>query len=924
MSPVNLLALESNVYHQFTRLQSFSEGWQWMAIAVAGILLITYTIWIYRRDSVELSRGVSWLLVALRLSAFLGILIFFLNLEKRSERQLVKNSRALLLIDTSQSMGLHDSDASQSSNGPSRIDHVIHELQTGAFLASLRTNHDVIAYRFDQGAKPIEFASFPKLVKPSRQTAPEEKKDDRQAAALRQSQTLALIAVGALAFALVTGVLHLRTGTTRRAHTENSWFLLASMLLLIISLVFFGVADLRSPDTSLLVSLGLQPETSHDPLPEINVEQEIQTEPQVNWSAELIPQGAKTRLGDAVRYLVNKERGGPIAGIILFSDGRLNDGMDHTRAVEVARTAKIPVHCVGLGSDRQPRNVRVVDLEAPPRVYPGDDFTLTAYIQNHGYSGRSATVELLSGKVGASESETQLLEDQRTILLGESGVIDAVTFEATPVDRGRREYTLRIVPPNQDQNPNDNRKSTTIDIIERKAKILLIAGGPTREFRFLRNQLYRDKDSILHVWLQSGQPGISQESDELLFEFPALNDELYEYDCIIAFDPNWEALDELQAELLEKWVAEKAGGLIAIAGPVFTPEWTRFRRGRNLAVDTIKRLYPVSFFSQGSAALQLGRFGAERAWPLEFTRDGLQADFLWLEESPTESERTWASFEGVYGYYAVKEKKRGAKILAHFSDSETAIDEQLPIYLANHFYGAGRVFFQASGEMWRLRAMDEGYFEMYYTKLIRWASQGRILRDSTHGVLLTDKERCSLGEHVVVRAMLQDERHAPLDVNDVESTLVLPDGTRKPLQLPRVKDASRDGMFSAQFTVMQEGNYRIELSSPGGGPDELLTREVRVVATRAESERPERNDALMKELADKTGGQYFIGVRAAVNQQNSGRAPLANLLEPQDQVSYLPGTPDRKFEEVLMTWLMILISGVLCCEWLIRRLSRLA
>jgi hypothetical protein len=41
-----------------------------------------------------------------------------------------------------------------------------------------------------------------------------------------------------------------------------------------------------------------------------------------------------------------------------------------------------------------------------------------------------------------------------------------------------------------------------------------------REFRFLRNQLFRDKDIELHVYLQTGVPGISQESDKLLHSFP--------------------------------------------------------------------------------------------------------------------------------------------------------------------------------------------------------------------------------------------------------------------------------------------------------------------------------------------------------------------------------------------------------------------
>ena len=71
----------------------------------------------------------------------------------------------------------------------------------------------------------------------------------------------------------------------------------------------------------------------------------------------------------------------------------------------------------------------------------------------------------------------------------------------------------------------------------------------------------------------------------------------------------------------------------------------------------------------------------------------------------------------------------------------------------------------------------------------------------------------------------------------------------------------------------------------------------------------------------KLRGDYYVGLGAAVG---TGRAPLARILQPQDQVSYLPGSRDKKFEQILMTWLMVLICGALALEWLVRRLVRLA
>jgi hypothetical protein len=52
--------------------------------------------------------------------------------------------------------------------------------------------------------------------------------------------------------------------------------------------------------------------------------------------------------------------------------------------------------------------------------------------------------------------------------------------------------------------------------------------------------------------------------------------------------------------------------------------------------------------------------------------------------------------------------------------------------------------------------------------------------------------------------------------------------------------------------------------------------------------------------------------------------PVANVIDPRPQSVPLPGTPDMNFERTLMAWLMGLICGALCLEWLIRRVCRLA
>ena len=914
---VNLLAQSVQTSHEFARVLLMSEWWHWLALLAVCFGVLAYVVGLYIRDSVELSSGVSVSLMIMRLVAFAAILFYFLDLEKRSARRLVRPSRALLLVDTSQSMGLPAADANSKTT---RIEAVVQELQNGTFVNQLRDRHDVVVYRFDEGNQPIEIGVFPR-----HQQDDDPRSEDAAATVASLSPATYLGWTGCAFFFIAIGAAlwYLVVGRRRGVPEPTHWSLLISTVSTIGGLVLFSVANLRHPDTPLTTLLGLAPPPqatangaiSPDLLPSVVID----------WNQELIPRGSQTRLGDALRFLVNRERGGPIAGIVLFTDGRSNAGHDAELAVLEARDARIPIFAVGLGSNRQPQNVRVANIEAPQRVFPGDDFTITGYVQSFGFAQRQLTVELRAGVVAVAENQNRSqLIDQQTIRLGADGEVRTVEFSISPNAQGQQEYTIRVLAPDQDVEPRDNQQAAVVEIVKRKHRVLVIAGGPAREYRFLRNMLYRDPETYLEVWLQSAQGDVAQEADDILFDFPEDEDHLFNFDCIVAFDPNWELLDERDVEQLDRFVASKAGGLIVVSGPVYTAEWTRYRRGRDRRIDTIKSLYPVQFYTQGSANLNLGRVGGEHPWPLSFSVDGLQAEFLWLEDNATLSEQTWASFEGVYGYYRVKDPKPGAQVYARFSDPDTAIDGQLPIYLAGHFYGAGRVFFQASGEMWRVRSVDDSYFEIYYTRLLRWASAGRMLRDSNRGLLLTDKDRCRIGDHVMVRAILQDAQHQPLAANQVNALLHSPDASQKPLALRRVQDASQEGTFAAQFTALQAGNYRIDLEPVDNSTGDLMSREVRVVAAQTETERPERNDPGLSLIAEQTGGKYYVGLAAALHRTANGLPAISGLLERQDQTTYLPGTPDRQFDRQLMVWLMVVLCGMLCFEWLLRRLSRLA
>jgi len=717
----------------------------------------------------------------------------------RSERFVVENSRVLLLIDTSRSMGLVDGERSPSGVARSRIQQVVDALDGSDFLTRLRRTHEIAVYRFDDTLRQV--VVLPKLP----------------------------------------------------AKTE---------------------ADDEPGDAKAVPGSG-GPKPAKEPL---------------RWRELLIPGGAETRLGESLRKLIEAEQDSMVSGIILCSDGCQNAGGPVEAAVASAREAEIPIITIAIGSARGPTNVAVLDLLGPTRVYPGR-FVIVGHLRAVGMTEQTVSVELLARQTG-SNARWELL-DSMQIALGADGKVVPVRFEVMPDKSGRHTYKVAVKAPASDDNPLDDFKTVDVVVVERRTSVLLMAGGPSREFRFLRNLLYRDRETTLDVWLQTGKPGISQESDNLLFEFPESVEELSKYDCIMAFDPDWNKLDSHCIQNLEDWVAEQAGGLVIVAGPVHTPRLGGMRQG-DPGLDTIRSLLPVVLDGGGAARRGLGRFGGKEAWPLEFTREGLEAEFLWLDDNQANSEAAWTSFEGVCGHFAITNAKPGTRVYARFSDPNTAVDGVLPIYLAGHFYGAGRVFFQASGEMWRMRAVDETYFMRYYTKLLRWISQGRLLRDSARGVLLVDKDRCLLGDTVKVRAILKDAQYEPLAGPEVIASLVHPRGERTALKLRAVKEAAREGTFTGQFAATEQGDYRLELRPPHAGLDKSLVRQVRVRLPPFEIESARRNDPLLVWIAQESGGGYHVGLDAATSPEAERR--MDELLKDKTRILILPAVPGSKRE----------------------------
>lgn len=632
-----------------------------------------------------------------------------------------------------------------------------------------------------------------------------------------------------------------------------------------------------------------------------NQESAADDEPQqISWDRLLEAEGPLTRLGDSLDKLLVEAKSSTLSGVIVVSDGATNAGRDLSIARERATENGVRLVTIGVGSTTPPRNLEVARLIAPTDVQKGDEFELSALLRGQGIEGQSIQVDLL--QQGPNDPEPLVVLSETTTAQAD-GSLSEIVFNLKPADGGEYQFTVRArIPGENESRSEDNQLSRAVNIFDRPLRVLIVAGGPMRDYRFAKTALYRHPSTQTDVWLQSGTVGISQESNRLLFRFPEKRETLYEYDVVIAFDADWSKLSEEQIQLMTEWISNEGGGLLVVAGDVFTPQLAA-----STELDEVKRLYPVLL---EEVSLRLGsRDVATNPYPVGLTQEGEVAEFLKLDDSGEKS--VWEEFPGVFRTYPTRGTKAGTTVFAEFTDPLSRGAGGQPVLIGAQRFGQGQVLYLGSPEMWRLRSVGEGYYDRFWIKSVRKAAEGRSKRGLQRSLFILDGTEFELGQSVPLRVRALTPQFEPLVADSISLDLFSPSGSPILPGPELVRDPLRPTEYVGDYRPLVAGQYRFEFQVPDS--TEKVVQRIDVQFPRQEASSLVQEVEQLQRLVDGTGGEY-VAVEDAV-----AKVPL---LLPDKGESV---TVDQKVEEL---WdrksLMFLMALLISAEWLIRKLLRLA
>ncbi|MDQ3035348.1 MAG: glutamine amidotransferase, partial [Myxococcota bacterium] len=524
-----------------------------------------------------------------------------------------------------------------------------------------------------------------------------------------------------------------------------------------------------------------------------------------------------------------------------------------------------------------------------------------------GFLRRSAVVRATVRRLGAEagpipvalmRGEETLRET--TVMVPEGGEA-TVDIPFTPDRLGRSVYRLRIPTPSGDSVPENNSRAFLVRVARDNLRVLLVAGQPSWDERFLRAFLTRDPTTDLisfFILRNTSDMTMAQPEELALIPFPTdelFNEHLGSFDVVLF--QNFEYAPYQMAGYLPRIrdYVMRGGSFAMIGGPLSFS-------AAGYAETPIAEVLPVGVLPRGTATSQA--ITTDRFSPV-IAEDAVRHPILSLLPEPRANAEAWARLAPLQGLNVTTDVRPGAHLLLHHPTRRDRSGGPLAA-LVTGTAGRGRVMALMTDTSWRWgmtsggQGGDASAYERFWDRALRWLSRDPALDPAR---LETDRESYGPGARVRVDASMSDERYVPLADREVRIAIV---GDAERTWASGTLRTDGDGRASIELEAPTEpGGYRVT-ATPEGATDPIA-EEVFVVETGGdELADPRPRPDLLRELTVRTEGELFV---------DPTDAPDLDQLDA-TRVRSLGVITERPFATV---WAFLALIALFGAEWVLRR-----
>jgi uncharacterized membrane protein len=651
--------------------------------------------------------------------------------------------------------------------------------------------------------------------------------------------------------------------------------------------------------------------------------------------SELDFEGRSSNIGFALRTLVERFKGQPLAGILLLTDGNATDLSDAPAGLDGAP----PIYPIVFGNNDPVKDVALQKLAVSQTAFEDAPVTIQAEVAASGFGGEPLAARLVKIAHTSSLSPATNTSGSATVatmVTNRPAGVDKLAAEQTqrasdrdpvtfrfqikPEHGGVSFYRLDVRPRAEAAGATNSTEATLANnqrviVVDRGRgpyRVLYVSGRPNWEYKFLRRAVIEDDQMNLVglIRIAKREPkfefrGRAGESSNPLFRgfgnqapeeterydqpvlirlntrdeyelrggFPKLAEELYDYHAIIIDDLEAQFFTPDQMSLLQKFVSERGGGFLMLGGAESFHEG-KFQR------TPIGDLLPV----------YLDQVPDEKPpadLKLTLTREGWLQPWARLRNNESDERSRLEDLPPFNVLNKVRGIKPGASVIARVSDKNGDHDA-----LVVQRFGNGRSAALMIGDLWQWGLKDEAKhkdMDKAWRQLVRW-----LVADVPNRVeMTTEVQRDDPNQAIVLRVRARDKSFQPLDnasvslfVRPVGATAGTPQTSPKPgdtkvkpvpdaVRLTAEPSATQPGVYEATYIPRETGGYLAETIVTDTAGVEVGRAEAGWTSDPAadEFQSLKPNRALMETIARQTKGE---------------------VLKPDQLGAFVKGLPNRK------------------------------
>lgn len=599
------------------------------------------------------------------------------------------------------------------------------------------------------------------------------------------------------------------------------------------------------------------------------------------------PEGQQTAIGAVLEDVLRIEAEKRLLGVILLSDGAQRtypprDLLPQTAASRL-KYLGYPLYTFRFGQARglgQARDVAVKELVAAERVFVKNELSVTGQVRADGYVNREIPIRLL---FETSPGKMQPVAQQLARVKADGELIP-IRFTYFPQVPGEYKLTLEVAEQPGELVTTNNSMSTFVNVLKGGLKVLYLEGTLRAEQGFLRRALDSSPDiKVDYLRLDAQKP--ETRPDNLAEQFQP-----GKYDVYLFGDLDSVAFEAAELGDVARAVNQGAG-LIMLGG------FHSFGPG-GYSKTALADVLPVRM-----SDMERQTFGDAPAsdlhWPgplkMRPTQVGAVHFALRLAGDAQESLRLWAQLPPLDGANRLREKA-GALVLA-----EAAKNQPL---LISHNYGAGRVMAFAADSTWRwwMHGFADAH-KRFWRQVVLWLARKDEALEGNVWIKL-DQRRVSPNQRVRFSLGAQSAMGEPVKDASYQGELVLPDGSRRPLDLVQgdpVTGSVRDTRAPGDYTI------RVSATRQNQALGSTQSRFV-VVEEDLELDNATADATVLDSLAAMTGGQSLAPEELPRLIRRLGQETQYLEVQTETKATYWD------------TWTFFLsVVGLLGVEWYLRK-----